>query len=158
RIGCALYQDFHSGAAVRVPLFLISPHYVIGTRLEGDDFDYSVVLRYSSNSGSAIGATFEEAAIHALNEIVERDAWSLFLLAHFMGAQQRIGRLIDPHSLPEELQKLLATAQERASGRNVLLIDITSDIGIPTFVATVDAVRAPEPLHPQGFGTSTYPV
>jgi len=157
QLGCAVYQDFHTGAEVRVPLFLIFPHYLTSELLDGDDFDYSVVMRYSSNSGSAIGATFEEAAIHALNEIVERDAWSLFLLSHFMGATQKVGRVIDASSMPDALQKLLAAASERASGRRVLLVDITSDVGIPTFVATVDSVLSGEPVYPQGFGTSTYP-
>ncbi|HTD28963.1 MAG TPA: YcaO-like family protein [Xanthomonadaceae bacterium] len=155
-LGCAVYQDFQSGAAVRVPMFLIFPGYLIFDRPDGDDFDYSVVMRYSTNSGTAIGATFEEAAIHALNEIVERDAWSLFLLSHFMAARQKIGRVIDNGSLPGALQELLVVASERASGRHVSLIDITSDIGIPTFVATVDRVLPGEPVYPHGFGTSTY--
>jgi ribosomal protein S12 methylthiotransferase accessory factor len=157
RLGCAVYQDFHSGAEVRVPLFLTFPHYVMLDRQDGDDFDYSVAMRYSSNSGTAIGASFEEAAIHALNEIVERDAWSLFLLSHFMGAQQKIGRVVEAGSMPEALRELLAVASERASGRQVVLVDITSDIGIPTFVATVDRILPGESIYPQGFGTSTYP-
>src|SRR5581483_5152600 len=151
RLGCAIYEDFHSGAPVRVPLFLTSPHYVLFERLDGDDFEYASVLRYGSNSGTAIGGSFEEAAIHALNEIVERDAWSLFLLSHFMGAPRRIGRLVETDSLPDELRELVSLARERASGRNIFLIDITSDVGIPTFAATVDRILPHEPVYPQGF-------
>ena len=157
RIACAIYEDFHDGAAVRIPLFLVFPHYVLFDRVDGDDFDYSVVQRFASNSGTAIGATFEEAAIHALNEIVERDAWSLFLLSHFMDAQRRIGRVIDPGTVPEALKRLLDVARRRASGRKVLLVDITSDIGIPTFVATVEGILPGESVYPYGFGTSSYP-
>jgi ribosomal protein S12 methylthiotransferase accessory factor len=155
RVGCAAYRDFRTGARVRVPLFLAFPNYVASGRLKGDDFDYARTERFGSNSGTAIGATFEEAAIHGLNEIVERDSWSLFLLSHFFETGQ-IGRLIAPQSLPEHLSSLVALAGERAK-RSILLIDVTSDLGIPTFAATVDDILPNEHVHPYGFGTSTYP-
>jgi ribosomal protein S12 methylthiotransferase accessory factor len=157
RLACAVYKDLHSGASVRIPLFLVFPQYASSARIDGDDFDYSVVLRYASNSGTAIGATFEEAAVHALNEIVERDAWSLFLLSHFMGAPHKIGRLIDSDTVPDKLKQLLVVASQRASDRGITLVDITSDIGIPTFLATVDSILPTEQFYPSGFGTSTYP-
>jgi ribosomal protein S12 methylthiotransferase accessory factor len=156
RVACGFYKDFGSGTRVPVPLFLSFPHYTEGARAEGDDFDYASAARFGSNSGTAIGATFEEAAVHALNELVERDAWSLFLLSHFFETRQRIGRLIEVDSLPANLKNLLALAGERA-GREILLIDVTSDVGIPTFAATVDRILPGEHVYPRGFGTSTFP-
>jgi len=156
-LACAIYEDFHDRTAVPIPLFLIFTDYTFSDRVDGDDFDYSLVQRFGSNSGTAIGATFDEAAIHALNEIVERDAWSLFLLSHFMDTQQKIGRVIDPGSMPEALEMLLEVARHRAMDRDVLLVDITSDIGIPTFVATVSGIAAGESVYPCGFGTSSSP-
>jgi ribosomal protein S12 methylthiotransferase accessory factor len=158
RVACAPYRDVRTGATALVPLFLIFPQYVAGDRVEGDEFDCSTASRFSTNSGTAIGATFEEAAIHALNEIVERDAWSLFLLSHFFDThpRRRIGGLVAVDTLPEDLRSLLARASERAK-REILLIDVTSDLGIPTFGATVDRLLPDERVHPHGFGTSTYP-
>jgi ribosomal protein S12 methylthiotransferase accessory factor len=158
RVACAPYRDFRSGAAVNVPLFLVFPQYAGGGCVEGDEFDYSAASRFSSNSGTAIGATFEEAAIHALNELIERDAWSLFLLSHFFDTHPRrqIGRLVAADTVPEDLGSLLALASKRAK-REILLIDITSDVGIATFAATVDRLLPDEHVHPYGFGTSTYP-
>ncbi|WP_264079077.1 YcaO-like family protein, partial [Mycobacterium szulgai] len=37
--------------------------------------------------GSAIGGSFAEAAVHSLNEAIERDAISLFLIQTFLAAQ-----------------------------------------------------------------------
>ena len=160
KVACALYRDFRDGAAVAIPLFLVFPQYVATVRIAGDDFDYSTVERFGSNSGTAIGATFAEAAIHALNEIVERDAWSLFLLSHFFDARadahETNGRVVDVGTLPEDLRALVGLASWRAK-REVLLVDVTSDLGIPTFAATVDRVFPEEHVYPYGFGTSAYP-
>ncbi|KZS76169.1 hypothetical protein A4G29_05425 [Mycobacterium kansasii] len=67
-----------------VPLFLAYASWVdeqtapLRTEL-GDTVDCRSLARYSSNSGSAIGGSMEETAIHAINEAIERDATTLFL-------------------------------------------------------------------------------
>ncbi len=40
--------------------------------------------RYSVNSGWAAGTTQAEAAVHAINEIIQRDAMSLLLIGRFL--------------------------------------------------------------------------
>ncbi len=159
RLACTSYQDVSSGATIRVPLFLVFPHYVGGKRFEGDDFNYTAVNRFGSSSGTAIGATFAEATVHALHELVERDAWSLFLLSQFFETHpgRRIGSLVAPNTLPEHLRRLLTVAEVRAK-REIFLVDVTSDLGIPTFCATVDRLLPHEHVHPLGFGTSSYPL
>lgn len=165
RLACRRYRSFFAGRRdIQVPLFLSFPDYPVGTQAgapsgaqwgEGDDFDYQSVIRYSSNSGTAIGASLEEAALHGIGEIVERDAWSLFLLAHYLGGPGRYGALIDRACLPDEVGRVLRLA-ERRIGREVLLIDATSDLGYPTFIATVAERRPEEIVHPHGCGASSY--
>lgn len=156
-LACRRYRSFFAGRRdIQVPLFLTFPDYPVGAPLDPrDDFDYRSVIRYSSNSGTAIGASLEEAALHGIGEIVERDAWSLFLLAHYLGDPGRYGALIDPASLPDEVENVLRLT-ERRIGRSVLLIDVTSDLGYPTFIATVAERGADEIVYPHGCGASSY--
>ncbi|MGI5350276.1 YcaO-like family protein [Streptomyces sp. CA-250714] len=50
----------------------------------GDIYGYRHVGRYATNNGWAAGTTRTEAAVHALNEIIERDAMSLLLISQFL--------------------------------------------------------------------------
>lgn len=157
RLSCRRYFPFFAddeSDALAVPLFLVRPS-AAEALLPGDDFDYSSVVRYGSNSGVAIGASVEEAAVHAIGELVERDSWSLFLAAHFLGDPASFGAWIEPGSLPEEVARVHAAAQ-RQLGREVRLIEATSDLGVPVFIATTDRIAAGEAVFPGGYGASLY--
>jgi ribosomal protein S12 methylthiotransferase accessory factor len=85
---------------------------------------------YESSNGCAVGGTLAEAVLYGLFEVVERDA---FLLAWYSRTRLRlIGGADDPDLL--HLTDLLA---ER--GLRLRLFDLTSDLGIPTVLATVTA-------------------
>ncbi|MFG1687233.1 YcaO-like family protein [Nonomuraea sp. NPDC049269] len=160
RMACLRYRALGGGAEALVPLFLFAPWYVeTGAarlrRLAGDDCDYAHLTRYSCNSGSAVGVTAAEALLHALNEAIERDALSLLLARAFLGAGGLRLRLIDPDTLLNGLARAYATAGELI-GSPVHLLDITSDVGVPTMLA----YTAPTALHPhrRGAGTSLSPA
>lgn len=157
RLGCRRYASYSGRADLDVPLFMVFPDYppAADERDPRDDFDYHSATRYSSNSGTAIGASFEEAALHGIGEIVERDAWSLFSLAHYLGAAAPYGRLVEPASLPEALARIHRLAEQRL-GRRVLLIDVTSDLEYPAFMATTTERAAGEIVFPHGCGASPY--
>lgn len=157
RLACRRYASYSGRADLDVPLFMVFPDYPLAGDLRDarDDFDYRSAVRYSSNSGTAIGASFEEAALHGIGEIVERDAWSLFSLAHYLGAPAPYGRLLDPASLPGELARIHALAERRLD-RSVLLIDMTSDLNYPAFLATTAERANGEIVFPQGRGASPY--
>lgn len=155
-LACLEYEDLGSGAEVLVPLFLSSPGYVdadasFRTAL-GDTFDYTVVGRYSSNNGFASGVTALEATVHALNEVVERDAFSLLLLGQFLHRRRRPLRLVDRRTLPDGLAKLAAAADD-VTGQTVHLIDMTTDISVPVFLAYVPPEKG-EPARVRGCGAS----
>ncbi|GGT35098.1 YcaO-like family protein [Streptomyces chromofuscus] len=137
-IGCLEYREIFSGANMPVPIFLSTPGYVdAGTTFRaslGDNFDYSAVWRYSSNNGWAAGVTAAEATVHALNEVVERDAFSLLLIGQFLRSRPKSLRVVDRETLPRELVDLAAHA-DRITGRTVHLIDMTTDVSIPAFLA-----------------------
>ncbi|MFG1704135.1 YcaO-like family protein [Nonomuraea sp. M3C6] len=160
RMACLPYRPLGGGREALVPLFLSAPWYVEtgGARLRelaGDDCDYAHLMRYSCNSGSATGVTAAEALLHALNEAIERDALSLLLVRAFLSRGGFRPRLIDPETLPHGHARAYETAG-RLTGSPVHLLDITSDVGVPTMLA----YTAPTSRHPhrRGAGTSLSPA
>ncbi|HDQ08350.1 MAG TPA: YcaO-related McrA-glycine thioamidation protein [Methanoculleus sp.] len=109
----------------------------------------SIRLFRTSTNGIASGNTLEEAVFHALSEVVERDAWSL------VEASGRAGPVIAEIDDPR-CSRILAAFE--SAGVEVLVRDITSDIGIPTIAAIADDVTLRDPtLLVTGMGTHTCP-
>ncbi len=107
---------------------------------------YNRLFRTNTN-GLASGNTLEEAVFHGLAEVIERDAWSLVEVSRNTGPVVR--NVTDP-LIAEFLQKF-----EKA-GVSVVLRDISSDIGIPTFAAVSDDILLKDPaLLTIGMGTHT---
>ena len=112
---------------------------------QGDDLQ---LFRYHTN-GIASGNTIEEAILHALFELIERDAWSL--------AEER-GRasadvIVEEDSLPGKLLKKLED-----KGVKIHLKDLTHDIGVPTIGAAADDTVSKDPeLLTIGVGTHLNP-
>ncbi|MEV0829752.1 YcaO-like family protein [Nonomuraea rubra] len=155
RMACRRYHALTGGGDALVPLFLSAPWYLEAEAAPlreraGDDCDYTHLMRYSCNSGSAVGVTVAEAVLHALNEAIERDALSLLLIRVFLGGRGFRPGLIDPGTLPRASTRAYALAEE-LTGSPVHLLDITSDLGVPTMLA----YTAPTSRHPHRRGTGT---
>ena len=115
RLACHRYLPLRGGREALMPLFLSAPWYVDAGRLRelaGDACDYGQLMRYSCNSGSAVGVTAEEALLHALNEVIERDAFSLLLVRAFLRRGGFRPAVIDPATLPAEPARAYAAAGE----------------------------------------------
>jgi ribosomal protein S12 methylthiotransferase accessory factor len=111
----------------------------------------------SSSNGLASGNCLEEAISHALAELIERDAYTIATVRSQLGP--RIDAVVQAltdgtpvsggtpvadgshapsirlTSLPSPLRRLVAAA--RRDGSQVWLRDITTDIGVPSFVASL---------------------
>ena len=108
--------------------------------------NYRPLFRTNTN-GLASGNTIEEAVFHALSEVIERDAWSLVEACRDTGPC--VNGIDDP-SLTDVQEKFTHAQVE------VLVRDITSDIGIPTMAAVADDVLLKDPmLLTIGIGTHT---
>lgn len=90
----------------------------------------------TSTNGIASGNTYEEAVFHSLCELIERDAWSL------VEASNHAGPVITDVTYP--VAKDLLEKFERA-GVDVILRDITSDLGVPTVAAVSDDLQLRDP-------------
>lgn len=105
---------------------------------------YKLLFRTNTN-GLASGNEFEEAISHGLSEVIERDAWSLVEASRNTGP--RVKNIED--GLAGDLLDKFARAEVE-----VILRDITSDIGIPTCAAISDDLRLRDPtLLTTGMGT-----
>ncbi|GLX34356.1 hypothetical protein Sros01_04290 [Streptomyces roseochromogenus] len=156
-LGCLPYRSLTGGPGVDVPLFLSMPEYLrpAGERARreaGDTYDYRAVGRYSVNNGWAAGADPIEAAVHAINELIERDALSLLLIGQFLSEHPHRLAVVDPRTLPDDVAALLDFAQTR-TGRQVHLIDMTTDLGVPAYTAYLPAPVG-EPARICGWGAS----
>jgi len=105
-----------------------------------------VRLFRSNTNGLAGGNELEEAIFHGLAEVIERDAWSLVEITRNTGPNVKI----DGGEIRNLIDKFLNAEV------SVLIRDITSDIGIPTFAAVSDDDRLKDPaLLTIGMGTHT---
>jgi len=104
----------------------------------------------SNTNGLASGNTMEEAVVHALCEVVERDAWSI------CESRRRLVADIEPPIDDGLIRSMLE--KFTSQGIEVHLKDLTSDIGLPTFAAAADDVRLQDPaLLCLGMGTHLSP-
>ncbi|CAM3961374.1 YcaO-like family protein [Nocardiopsis rhodophaea] len=157
RLACLPYDALDGGGPIDVPLFLWAPWYPLPTgpmaahraRL-GDTADYRAVLSFSVNTGCAIGATRDEALLHALNEWAERDALSVFLLRTVHDGGPLPARL-SPSALPPFLRQRLAQASAAVQGP-VTLLDLTTDIDVPVVLAHAPPLPGGAPRY--GVGAS----
>jgi thioglycine synthase len=90
----------------------------------------------TSTNGIASGNTLEEAILHSLCELIERDAWSLSEASH------NAGPVIFNFTHPVICNLI---NQFRDAGIDVILRDITSDLGISTIVAVSDDKELRDP-------------
>ncbi len=109
-----------------------------------------LALFRTNTNGLASGNTMEEAVVHGLCELIERDAWSICESRHRV-----VGDI-----LPSKDDRMIQQMLERFSsnGIEVRLKDLTSDVGLPTFAASADDVRLQDPaLLSLGMGTHLNP-
>ncbi len=107
------------------------------------------LFRFHTN-GIASGNTIEEAILHAMFEVIERDAWSIAESFNRTNADVIID---DDDSVPAKLLKNF-----RDAGIEIRLKDLTTDVGVTTIGASSDDVRTKDPeMLDIGVGTHLNP-
>ena len=82
----------------------------------------------ADSNGCAAGNTLEEAIVQGFLELVERDAYAIWWYNRLQRPEVDLGQFDD--SYVRDLQTQLAE-----TGRRLWVLDVTSDLGVPTFVA-----------------------
>jgi ribosomal protein S12 methylthiotransferase accessory factor len=83
---------------------------------------------HADSNGCAAGNTLEEAIVQGFLELVERDAYAIWWYNRLRRAEVDLAHFND--SYVRDLQTQLAE-----KGRKLWVLDVTSDLGIPTYVA-----------------------
>ena len=91
-----------------------------------------------STNGLASGNTPDEALFHALCELIERDATSLWSV---LSPLARLGTAIDPLASGDPMVAALA-ARITAAGFTLRLFDQTTDIGVPVIMAVIGGAES----------------
>ena len=84
---------------------------------------------HADSNGCAAGNTLEEAIVQGFLELVERDAYAIWWYNRSQRAEVDLDQFDDPY-----IRDLKAQLAE--TGRRLWLLDVTSDLGIPTFVTS----------------------
>jgi ribosomal protein S12 methylthiotransferase accessory factor len=92
-------------------------------------FFYSGPAAFQADSnGCAAGNTVEEAIVQGFLELVERDAYAIWWYNQSQRNEVDLSQFND--SYVQDLKKQLAD-----TGRKLWVLDVTSDLGVPTYVA-----------------------
>jgi len=83
---------------------------------------------HADSNGCAAGNTLEEAIVQGFLELVERDAYAIWWYNRLRRSQVDLDRSADPYC--RDLQNQFAE-----TGRRLWVLDVGSDLGIPSFVA-----------------------
>ena len=111
----------------------------------------SVPLFKGNTNGLSSGNVLEEAVLHGILEVIERDAWSIFELT------KKNKKQIDTKTIQNPLiNELLNKFKKEAI--DIKLMDLTVDVNIPTIAATADDTLLKDPaLLTLGVGTHLNP-
>ena len=118
-----LAQDIISGDEYYVPSNAVYHPYTHDNSIDG--------LFKSNTNGLASGNVLEEAILHGMFEVIERDAWSIFELTHKNYAQ------IDLDTIESDIVNDTVDKFE-SEGIKIKLMDFTADIKVPTIAASAD--------------------
>lgn len=125
-------ECLHSGARVAAPASAVY-------------FCVSPSLHDTSSNGLASGNHTDEATLHALYELIERDAVSRLSDAGKIRVRERCA-ILDPTEIPHDgLRALVASIQ--SAGSNLRLMLVPTAVGIPVFWAVL--------LNPVALGASS---
>jgi ribosomal protein S12 methylthiotransferase accessory factor len=116
-------KDIISGKEYFVPTNAIYHPYTHGNDCES--------LFKSNTNGLASGNILEEAILHGIFEVIERDAWSIFELTHRNYAQIDL-ESIESNIVNESIDKF------ESEGIKIKLMDFTADVKVPTIAASAD--------------------
>ncbi len=115
-------QDLIGGAAVWVPYELVHTDYTVPPITGESCFPLT-------SNGLASGNHLLEAVAHGINEVVERDATTLWGL---LPTEAQRATRIDPATVDDPSCRLVLDQLARAE-IDLLIWDITSDVGLPSF-------------------------
>lgn len=137
--------DLLSGASRWVPFESVRTNFTLPQPPGNGCFD-------CSSNGLASGNTLIEAVCHAICEVVERDATTLW---NRLPSKDRAAAGLNLDSVEDEACREVLSKLERAEF-DVVAWETTSDVGVPAFFCLISDRRNPRNHH--GIGTGAHPA
>ena len=134
------------------PYFLCDPYFECARDEERQILTALGLRRYGTNSGTASGATWEEAILHGLLEIVERDAVGMALLQSVIREPAKPVNKIVLGSLPDIAKELVSRVEQECSG-TVEAWYLVNDVGVPVVLAAVSIRSGDQGSESRYFGS-----
>ncbi len=132
---------------INVPLFLINVYE--NEIILDKNKKYHMTSKYVSNNGVAIGATRNEAILHGLNEILERNSVSHHLIDVFLN--NYIYDVIDSNTLPQYLKDIYDEI-EITVDEKVNILELNNEYGLNVYMVYTKNKSCDIPF--KGFGAS----
>ncbi|EPC8366350.1 YcaO-like family protein [Vibrio cholerae] len=130
------FSDYLTHEPFYYPCFLGNPAYVPTTDAENELISLHCLHRYSCNSGVASGLNSQEAILHGILELIERDAIGIELINTVISRNAKPVRVIERDSFPAALNRLILDV-EKSVGAQVEVYNITSDVNVPSILASL---------------------
>ena len=156
-VALTAFKEMGGARTLKVPAALVNPEFLRGAeagllpRSLKDDFDYRALRNYSSNSGTAAGATQDEALLQGMLIAQEQMAAGQFAVQGLGQRQACYLRQVDMSTLPPQIRSLWEMTETR-EGYPVHLFDISGDGVIPTYLACVEGPTSVESWFSAGAG------
>jgi ribosomal protein S12 methylthiotransferase accessory factor len=131
-------DDLASGGKLWVPYELVGADYTVSALHEPGFFQ-------ATTNGLASGNHWLEAVLHGLYEVVERDAVALW---HAMPPSGQEARTLDPATVDGQASAGLL-ARFAAAKVDVAIWDVTSDVGLPAFLALASGAGGVAGVEPE---------
>jgi len=112
----------------------------------GSPVDDDHMFCYADSNGNAAGNCLEEAILQGLLEVVERDSTAVWWYNRLPRPGVDLGSFDEPY-LPQLVRWY------EAKNRELWVLDLTSDLGIPTFGALSRRIDGPPASVTMGFGS-----
>jgi oxazoline/thiazoline synthase len=103
-------------------------------------------LIHADSNGCAAGNTLEEAIVQGFLELVERDSYAIWWYNRLQRAELDLSQCDDAYV--RDLQSQLAE-----TGRRLWVLDITNDLGIPSYVAISHSIENAQDFVEYGSGS-----
>lgn len=143
-----IYQEITTGREYAVPIAAVDLSYNLAKNT-ADDLAYDHYDFFAASNGLANGATYEDALIHSVLEILERDAYSYLLIDTFI--LKKPVYIIDKQSLPTDLLELVYKIENDFQDELVIL-QMPSRFNVFAYCAAFTNKKFP--VQPRGSGAS----
>lgn len=143
-----IYENIRTKDQHAIPLATVDLFYQANT-LTKDTFNYTNCSFYAASNGLSSGASYEESVIHGALELIERDAYSYFLIDTYILNKSPI--MIKIETLPDDLIFLTNKIEENYSNK-VIILQMPSRFGVYVFLATFQGKVFG--IQPRGAGAS----